>query len=106
MPGLHITRRNVFGNIPGLCQQGAEVLRRSEVVRIALCRRAEAAREIVAGANRLWCAAEAVRGHLDDRGVDDIRSVISQQVLTALAVELIEAEAVRRTNHRPRIQLV
>src|ERR1700745_4332360 len=97
MPGLYIASGNVFGNVTGLGQQGAEVLRRCKVVWVALRHRAEADGKIVAGAQRLWLAAKAVRGHLGNGGVDDIRPVVGQQILAALTVELIEAETVSRT---------
>src|SRR5579859_3798759 len=106
MPGLYIASGNVFGDVARLGQQRAEVLRRCKVVRVALRHRAEATGEIIAGAQWLWLAAKAVRGHLGNRGVDDIGPVIGQQIFSALTVELIEAEAVSRTNDRLRIQLV
>src|SRR5579859_1075991 len=106
MPGLYVTSGNVFGDVAGLCQQRAEVLRRCKVVWVALRHRAEAAGKIIAGAQWLWLAAKAERGHLGNGGVDDIGAVIGQQIFSALTVELIETEAVSRTDDRLRIQLV
>ena len=67
VPGLHVARRDVLGDISSLRDQSVEIARRYKVRRIALSDRAEAAGVVVVSAQRLYRTREGEGRNLVDR---------------------------------------
>ena len=93
MPVLDVTVAQVGRNVADLGGNGAELIGRREVIGEAHVSGAEAGGRIGAGRG-----AEALGGHLVDDRVDDVGTVVAEQVLAAEAVEVDEADAIGRAD--------
>src|SRR6185437_7526274 len=93
VPALHIAVACAAGNVANLRNRRAEVRGIDDPVGESLRGRAETGSCLRGGG-----AADPERGSLVDRRVDDVRSVVGQQILAARAIKQHPADSIGGTN--------